>query len=89
VGEGDNEEGEEDDDTMFSTIDMLSPTGHTDAQTLALMLQDQLDAINNEIRSVIGKITLDTVMLLCFAAYYLTFNLTRDFGRDIICRYFS
>ncbi len=43
-------EGTDDNESIFGAMDMLSPSGHTDAQTLALMLQEQLDAINNEIR---------------------------------------
>lgn len=39
-------------DDLFGAGDM-SPGGHTDAQTLAMMLQEQLDAINNEIRSIL------------------------------------
>jgi hypothetical protein len=42
------------DDAMFASGDMLSPSlapaGSTDAHTMALILQQQLDAINNEIR---------------------------------------
>lgn len=42
----------DDNESIFESMDMLSPSAHTDAQTLALMLQEQLDAINNEIRLV-------------------------------------
>ena len=53
-------EGTDDSESLFGGVtgttgpggvdSLLSPTGHTGAQTLAIMLQEQLDAINNEIR---------------------------------------
>ena len=46
-------DGEGDRVTLFSSATQLSPSGQADAKTLTVMLQEQLDAINEEIQWVI------------------------------------
>ena len=52
------------DEDLYGGVDVLSPSGHTDAQTLALMLQEQLDAINNEIRCLAQNLRLLSCIVL-------------------------
>ena len=49
--EGGCSDEEEDRETLFGS-ELLSPSGQTDVQTLAIMLQEQLEAINKEIKYV-------------------------------------
>ncbi|MXQ80150.1 hypothetical protein E5288_WYG013642 [Bos mutus] len=48
-------DGEGDRVTLFSSATQLSPSGQADAKTLTVMLQEQLDAINEEIRHHLGS----------------------------------
>ncbi|MXQ93828.1 hypothetical protein E5288_WYG021945 [Bos mutus] len=50
-------DGEGDRVTLFSLATQLSPSGQADAKTLTVMLQEQLDAINEEIQWVIPNST--------------------------------
>ena len=48
-------DGEGDRVTLFSLAIQLSPSGQANAKTLTVMLQEQLDAINEEIPWVIAN----------------------------------
>lgn len=50
--EGSCSDEDEERETLFGS-ELLSPSGQTDVQTLAIMLQEQLEAINKEIKCVL------------------------------------
>ncbi|TKS89902.1 Liprin-alpha-3 Protein tyrosine phosphatase receptor type f polypeptide-interacting protein alpha-3 [Collichthys lucidus] len=54
--EGGCSDDEDDRETLFGS-ELLSPSGQTDVQTLAIMLQEQLEAINKEINLGRGYMT--------------------------------
>lgn len=54
-GEGGGSDDEDDRETLFGS-ELLSPSGQTDVQTLAIMLQEQLEAINKEIKWVLCQL---------------------------------
>lgn len=49
---GGSDDDDDDRETLFGS-ELLSPSGQTDVQTLAIMLQEQLEAINKEIKWVV------------------------------------
>lgn len=61
--EGGCSDDEDDRETLFGS-ELLSPSGQTDVQTLAIMLHEQLEAINKEIKWVLCQLLLLLIRLI-------------------------
>lgn len=84
-GGGDGVCSDDEDDRETFGSELLSPSGQTDVQTLAIMLQEQLEAINKEIKWV--SFMWDLVWEIIFSCWNLIKNhITNNCHVNSICK---